>query len=530
MRWLVGGQVYDVATATFRAADIGVDRGRIVTIAAGTRRASDDEVIDVSGRWLLPGLIDCHVHLTLPTDAGDPAAAARRSDAAVALYAAAAAERTVLGGVTTVRDVGGWNYVEMDVRDAVRAGTIRGPRMFLAGKLLSITTSTVDYYPGMYDVADGADAVRAAARRQLAHGADLIKVMATGALLSSETEDARAIQFTLDELRAAVEIARDNHKHVAAHCHALAGVRNAVEAGVDSIEHGTFADDAVLRRMAERGISLVPTICAGELLLRDGEMLAAMPVHLRERMVEVNDVHVAAVRRAHELGVPIAMGTDAGTPGNHHGLNAHECVFMVEHCGLTPAGSIAAATVNAARLLRQPDLGSLHEGAHADVIACDANPLDDITTLTRLTMVMAAGRVVSERAPRGGSRWHVAPGYGLSQTNTVPRRARSTSRGTARYWSDSIRTVRARPASWRTFSDTAAPGLLVTGPRRRGSSGGCRCRCWCRPSRSAVGGRNRPAPPRRACARTRSGRSRTPGRCGRSRPTPGRWRDRAACA
>jgi imidazolonepropionase-like amidohydrolase len=395
MRWLIGGQVYDVGAGSFWAADIGVDGGRIVTIAPGARRASDDEVVDMSGRWLLPGLIDCHVHLTQPTDAGDPAKASARSDAAVALHTAAAAGRTLLGGVTTVRDVGGWNYVEMDVRDAIRAGSLRGPRMFLAGKLLSITTATVGYYPGMYDVADGADAVRAAARRQLAHGADLIKVMATGALLSSETEDATAIQFTLDELRAAVEIARDNHKHVAAHCHALAGIENAVEAGVDSIEHCTFADDAVLRTMAARGTALVPTICAGALLFRDADVVGAMPDHLRVRMEAFNDVHVDAVRRAHELGVTIAMGTDAGTPGNHHGLNAHECVFLVEECGLSPVDSIATATVNAARLLRQPDLGSLQEGAHADVIACDENPLDDITTLTRVSMVMSAGEIVT---------------------------------------------------------------------------------------------------------------------------------------
>ncbi len=401
MRWLVGGQVFDTESGTFRRADLGIDGGRIVTISDGTHRpgtadATDaTDVIDVSGMWLLPGLIDCHVHLTQPTDAGDPAKAAARSDAAVALYTAAAAERTLLGGITTVRDVGGWNYVEMDVRDAIRAGTLRGPRMFLAGKLLSITTSTADYYPGMYDVADGADAVRAAARRQLARGADLIKVMATGALLSSETEDARAIQFTLEELQAAVEIAHANHKHVAAHCHALAGIHNAVDAGADSIEHCTFADDEVLRKMAARGTSFVPTICAGELLFRDDAVVATMPPHLLERMEAFNDIHAAAVRRANELGVPIAMGTDAGTPGNHHGMNAHECVFMVEQCGLSPVESIRTATVNAARLLRQPDLGSLREAAHADVIACADNPLDDITTLTRLTMVMAAGEVVT---------------------------------------------------------------------------------------------------------------------------------------
>jgi imidazolonepropionase-like amidohydrolase len=247
----------------------------------------------------------------------------------------------------------------------------------------------------MYEVADGADAVRAAARRQLAHGADLIKVMATGAMLSSETEDARAIQFTLDELQAAVEIARDNHKHVAAHCHALLGIENAVEAGVDSIEHCTFADDSVLMRMAAQGTALVPTICAGELLFRDLDVVAAMPDHLRERMAEFNDVHVATVRRAHELGVTIAMGTDAGTPGNHHGLNAHECVFLVEQCALSPAAAIRSATLDAARLLRQEhQLGVLDVGAYADVIAVNGNPLDDIEELTRVAVVVAAGTVV----------------------------------------------------------------------------------------------------------------------------------------
>jgi imidazolonepropionase-like amidohydrolase len=396
MLWLAGGNVYDAVTGSSRRADVGLDGDRIVAIRPDARRSSDDAVLDVSGLHLLPGLIDCHVHLTQPTDAGDPAKASARSDAAVALFTAGAARRTVEAGITTVRDVGGWNYVEMDVRAAVRAGSITGPRMFLAGKLLSITTATVDYYPGMYDVADGADAVRAAARRQLARGADLVKVMATGALLSSETEDAQAIQFTLDELRAAVEIAHDNHKHVAAHCHALAGIEHAVEAGVDSIEHCTFADDAVLRRMAERGTALVPTICAGELLFRDPGVLATMPTHLHERMAAFNDVHTAAVRRAHELGVTIAMGTDAGTPGNHHGLNAWECVLLVERCGLNPVESIATATTNAARLLRQEGvLGVLAEGAAADVIAVPSDPADDISALTRVQAVVAGGRVVT---------------------------------------------------------------------------------------------------------------------------------------
>jgi imidazolonepropionase-like amidohydrolase len=386
--------VLEPAGDRFRAADVGVDGDRIAAVAPAASPASDDAVIDLAGLWLLPGLIDCHVHLTQPTDAPDPAAAATRSDAAVALFTAAAAQRTLAAGVTTVRDVGGWNYVEMAVRDAITAGEVAGPRLFLAGRLLSITTATVGYYPGMYEVADGPDAVRRAVRHQLARGADVIKVMATGAMLSSENEDARAIQYTLDELRAAVEVAHDNFKPVAAHAHARQGIVNAVDAGVDSIEHCSFADDDALRRIAAAGTYVVPTICAGELLLRDRRVLEAMPEHLRRRMVDFNDVHLATIRRGHELGVRIAMGTDAGTPGNHHGLNAHECVYMVTHCGLSAADSIRAATVNAAALLRRDaDLGQVDVGKYADLIACGGDPFDDIEELTRVAFVMKGGRV-----------------------------------------------------------------------------------------------------------------------------------------
>lgn len=400
MRWLMGGQVLDVEQGSFRAADVGIVDGRIAAIDKSATRAASDEAIDASGLWLIPGLIDCHVHITQPTHDGDPRAASARTDADVALFAAWAAERTLMAGITTVRDVGGWNYVEMAVRAAIQAGTIRGPRMFLAGRLLSITTSTADYYPGMYEVADGADAVRAAARRQLAHGADLIKVMATGAMLSSETEDSRAIQFTLEEIRAAVEIAHDNHKHVAAHCHALRGINNAIEAGVDSIEHCTFADDDALLRMVAAGTVLVPTLCAGEMLFRDPAAVASMPEYLRKRMADFNDLHLATIQRAHELGVTIAMGTDAGTPGNHHGLNVQECVILARKAGMTAAESIRSATVNAARLLRQNDhLGSIDIGKRADIVAFRSNPLDDIDELTRPAMVIKAGDVMRDDRP-----------------------------------------------------------------------------------------------------------------------------------
>ena len=394
MRWLVGGNVFDVEKGSFQRADIGIEGERIAVITPQAKPDRKDDIYEMPGAWLLPGLIDCHVHLTIPTELADPAAGANRTDAAVALYTAKAAERTLQAGVTTARDVGGWNYVEMAVRNAINQGLATGPRLFLAGRLLSITTQTVDYYPGMYEVADGPDAVKQAARKQLAKGADLIKVMATGAMLSSENEDARAIQFTLEELKAAVEIAHDNFKHVAAHAHACRGIENCIDAGVDSIEHCTFADEAALKRIAEKGIYIVPTICAGELLIRDNSMVQSMPEHLRKRMLEFNDIHIATIKRAHKMGARIAMGTDAGTPGNHHGMNASECVFMVRDAGMTAAESIHAATINPARLLRQEkNLGSLEAGKYADIIACRGNPLDDIEELTRIALVMKGGQV-----------------------------------------------------------------------------------------------------------------------------------------
>jgi imidazolonepropionase-like amidohydrolase len=394
-QWIVGANVLDVESGRFERRDLAIDDTTIIDTRAAPKREVSDTVIELADAWVIPGLIDCHVHLTMPTDVADPLAFTDRTDAEATLCTVRSAERTVLSGITTVRDVGGWNYVEMAVRAGIERGDLIGPRMFLAGRLLSITTDTVRYYQGMYEVCDGPDAVRAAARRQLAAGADLIKVMATGAMLSSEREDARAIQFQLDELRAAVEVAHDNFKHVAAHAHALQGIVNAVEAGVDSIEHCTFADDDALRLMAERGVFAVPTICAGELLFRDEQIVSELPTHLRLRMEEFNDLHIAAITRAHELGVPIAMGTDAGTPGNHHGMNAHECVLMVERCAMTPIDSIRSATLNAAKLLRQERrLGHLNAGAHADVIGFRQNPLDEISTLTDIGFVMAAGRAV----------------------------------------------------------------------------------------------------------------------------------------
>ena len=396
MIWITGGQVLDVHGGRLQRLDIGVRGDRIELLAAPTasRPANDDRVIDGRGAFFLPGLIDCHVHLTIRSEDADPAAAAGRSDAEVAAYAREAAARTLRAGVTSVRDLGGWNYLEMDLRERVCEGTVVGPRMFLAGRLLSVPTPATAYYPGMYDVVRGEAGVREAVARQLDRGADVIKVMATGAMLSPEEEDAGATQFTPEELQAAVDAAEARRTPVAAHAHAREGIANAVEAGVSSIEHGTYADEAVLRSMVERGTFLVPTSCAFATSLLDASMLEAMPPHVRTRFIDNDETHREAVELAHRLGVRVAMGTDAGTPGNHHGGNAMECVLLVEETGMTPAESIRSSTWNAACLLRREgELGSIEVGKLADVIGCRGDPLADIRELTRVGFVMMGGRV-----------------------------------------------------------------------------------------------------------------------------------------
>ncbi|MGH6718616.1 MAG: amidohydrolase family protein, partial [Alphaproteobacteria bacterium] len=392
------GQVYDVHEAHYRRREIEVADDRVARLVERGRPAPGDQVIDVDGAFLLPGFIDCHAHLCMPTEAGNPDNPWRSSlPGDIAIYAAEAAKRTLLGGITTARDVGGWDYHEIAVRNAINRGRILGPRLFCAGRLLSITTATVSYYPGMYEVADGPEAVRSAARKQLAHGADLIKVMATGALTSSEYEDPRAIQYTLEEITAAVAIAAENYKHCAAHAHALDGIRNAALAGCRSVEHGSFGDEATYAVMAERGTYLVPTCCVTSAMLADNAVAAAVPAHVHKRYLEFDDIHLRNVELARLTGVTIAMGTDAGTPGNHHGANTQELVSMVRRTGMSAHEAVVASTISAARLLgREADLGSLEVGRFADVVGFAEDPLARIEVVRDVRFVAKGGAVARD--------------------------------------------------------------------------------------------------------------------------------------
>jgi imidazolonepropionase-like amidohydrolase len=400
MTWLVDGRIIDVQSGRVERRHVQIENGRVRAVCAERPAKAGADVVDLAGAYVLPGFIDCHVHICADThNANVSEGWSNALPGTIALYAAQAARRLLMAGITTARDVGGWDYHEIAVREAIRAGWIEGPRLYCAGKILSITSGTTPYYRGMYEEADGVDAVRKAARQQLSRGADFIKLLATGAVTSTAYENPHAIQYRLEEIRAAVEIAADNFTYVAAHAHAAAGIRNAAEAGCRSIEHSVYGDESVYRLMQEKGIYLVPTVCAMPALFQDPVIAAGVPEHIRTRYRDLHDIHVANISLARRLGVCIAMGTDAGTPGNHCGDNMQELEVMVRKCGFSALEAVQAATINAATMMRiDQELGTVETGKIADLIATPANPLDDISALRGVAFVMKDGRVVRHDA------------------------------------------------------------------------------------------------------------------------------------
>lgn len=350
--------------------------------------------VDLTGRYLLPGLIDCHVHLACECL---PDSTLQGPLGWTTLVMLRHAQNTLAAGFTTVRDVGGRHFLEFSLRRALEAGWFAGPRLQLAGQLLSITSAGSEWYDGMYREADGPDEVRKAAREQLKAGADLIKVLATGAILTPG-EQPGAVQFGLDELRAAVEEAEKVGKIVAAHAHGVQGIRNAIQAGARTLEHGTYLhqDPRIMETMAERGVFLIPTLKAGFDVIQGDR--PGIPRWIMEKSKAVQEDALLSVRRALEMGVPIALGTDAATPYNFHGENALELVYMAE-AGLSPMQAIVAATRNAAQALGWADrLGTVEVGKLADLLVVKRDPLADLRSLAdrgNIELVLQGGQVVA---------------------------------------------------------------------------------------------------------------------------------------
>lgn len=388
--------------APVQPAALLIDGDRIA--AVGPRIAPPDgaESLDIPGASILPGLIDLHVHLA---DAGLPDATVQDDDPPVlrALRLAEHARRTLDAGVTTVRDVGGRDHLEFDLRRASDEGLLRTPRLVLAGKIVSRPTPGASSWPGMYREATGVEGLVEALREQIDAGADVIKLMATGAVLAPGREDPGVPQLDDDELRALVGAAHAAGRRVAAHAHGIEGIRRCVAAGADTIEHGTHLheDPAVARAMAVRGTYLVPTLKAlANIADPPGRGIPEeMVAKARERLADRD----ASFRLALETGVPIAMGTDAATPFNRHGENAEELALMVS-LGMSPLAAIVVSTSVAARALGRDDVGVLAPGKLADIAVWQGDPLADIRVLQRPPLAVFLGGARVAPAPRTGAR------------------------------------------------------------------------------------------------------------------------------
>jgi len=357
-------------------------------------------LIDLKDKFVLPGLIDCHVHLTGQFGPGHRLRTVEDSDPKIALTGAYYAGLTLKAGFTTVRDVGALGHPDtiFALRAAVAEGKVPGPRILCVGTILSPTGGHGQTYGYRQDVCacvqshsgtcDGVDDCRRAVRRQVSFGADAIKFVATGGVLSNISAGIDQ-QFVDDEIRTIIETAHRLGRRVAAHAHGADGINAALRNGVDSIEHGSFLDDESIRLFLDKKAYHVPTIIAGVTALEMAKSSPDMTPAQAKKAFMVGTKIKEALARSHAAGVNIAFGTDMGV--GPHGQNAREFAYMIE-AGMKPAAAIKAATVNAAALLDIADeVGTIAANKSADIIAVDGNPLDDVTTLERVKFVMARG-------------------------------------------------------------------------------------------------------------------------------------------
>jgi imidazolonepropionase-like amidohydrolase len=380
-----------------------VQGDRIVAAGAADRvqAPAGARVIDLGDATLMPGFIDMHVHIA-GRSLSDPKAdlsGVRDLDAYLAIRGVDNARRTLLAGFTTVRTAGSPAFADVALKQAIDEGVVPGPRIQPAAHSFGITGGHCDDNGWRPDVnqndyrtgtADGPDEVRKAVRYQVKYGAEVIKVCATGGVLS-EGDAVGVTQYGAEEMRAVVEEARRHERRVMAHAHGAEGIRIAAEAGVASIEHGSFVDEAGARMMLQKGTVLVPTLSAGEMV--EGAARRGRLTGLRaEKALAAAEAMRKGTRLAVRMGVPLALGTDAGV--GDHGTNAREFRLMVEWAGLTPTQALVAGTSNAAKLLGWQDrVGTLAAGRFADVVAVPGDPTQDVTATERVAFVMKNGVV-----------------------------------------------------------------------------------------------------------------------------------------
>jgi imidazolonepropionase-like amidohydrolase len=393
------GHILDVKTGAEPAAQTIIVTGdRITAIAptASTPKQSGDTEIDLTRYTVMPGLIDVHTHLTNANNF-DPYFELSMTPAKEAIIGVENAKVTLEAGFTTVRNVGANDFTDVALRDEINAGHIPGPHMQVSGPILGITGGHADenllpyeYHLHTSGVADGIAAVQHQVRENIKYGADLIKIAATGGVLS-KGDDPQASQYTLEEMQAIVTDAHRLGRKVAAHAHGAQGILWATEAGVDSIEHGSYINDEAIAAMKQHGTYLVPTAYLVDWMQQFGNL----PPFYAQKMKDVSAVEKQNISKAIKAGVKVALGTDAAV--YPHGLNAHEIDVYVNQFGMSPLQGIQTGTINAADLMGWTDrVGTLEPNKFADIIAIDGDPLKDVKLLQHVPFVMKSGVIYKD--------------------------------------------------------------------------------------------------------------------------------------
>jgi imidazolonepropionase-like amidohydrolase len=386
---LVGASLIDGSGAEpVHGRAVVLEGDRIIQVVDDAR-APRGRRIDLSGCTLLPGLINCHVHLCFGAEA-DPVRVMRDEPYALtALKVLRRAQETVEAGVTTVRDLGGRDYAEFAVRRAVAEGLFPGPRILGAGRPVCMTGG---HGNAIGREADGPDDARKAVREQLKAGADVIKLIATGGVMTPGVEPGSP-QLTLEEMRAAIEEATKAGRRTAAHAQGSTGIADAIEAGITTIEHGIFLTDEIVATMKHKGVFLVATLAAPAAISAGG-LAAGIPDYMVRKSDAVVTAHVASFRRAHQAGARIAAGADSGTPLNPHGSLLPELELMIKY-GMTPLEAIRSATSVAAEALGLgSETGRVAEGHAADLLAVTGDPAERIGALGDVRLVLARGAII----------------------------------------------------------------------------------------------------------------------------------------
>ena len=393
------GKLVDVVNLVVREnVSITVEGDRIQSIADGF---VSGEAIDLKSHTCMPGLMDMHVHLASESNPKSYEERFRLNGVDRAYRSVVYARRTLLAGVTTVRDLGASDHVSTSLRNAIQQGLIDGPRIFAAGKSLATTGGHADPTNGVREdmlgdpgpkegVVNGVEDARKAVRQRYKEGADLIKITATGGVLSVAASGENP-QFTEEEIRAIVDTAKDYGFHVAAHAHGAEGMKRAIRAGIHSIEHGTLMDDEAMALFKEKGTWWVPTISAGQFVAAKAEVPGYYPEVVKVKALAIGPKVIETFRKAYAARVKIAMGTDSGV--SPHGDNARELVYM-NQAGMPPLETIQVSTLRGAQLLGiDGEVGTLERGKLADIIATPEDPREDVSTVTRVSFVMKQGKV-----------------------------------------------------------------------------------------------------------------------------------------